>query len=400
MFLILVLPARADGNEDCLVPFAALETMENADGDQVAINASEPGKLRVAWNEGDEARDTGFDAPSREAAPTIPPLPVKLQEVPPAILKALHECGRTVRSDSVRPPLSRVQLCGKRGEVVGTDGLQLLVFRGFAFPFADDRLVPAVPVFGGREWAAETAVRIGQSATHVFVEAGPWIAVLTIDGSVRFPDVSRMLPKSQGAAQLQLSEADAEALSRLCEEAGDRGESPPRIHLQFGPRPKAIATIASSARKSSVPLGRSQCTGATMTVALARRFLARAIQLGFRRLQVDEPGGQVFFREDDRAYLVAGLSPDPTERLSSSDGSASATRKGDKTMTPKKNGDASHGAADTEESLDPLIEAEAVREAMAELGRRLGRLMSSLRQFHRQRRVFQTVASQYLSRNR
>ncbi len=60
-------------------------------------------------------------------------------------------------------------------------------------------------------------------------------------------------------------------------------------------------------------------------------------------------------------------------------------------MPSSKNGHATTDPGDGEEVLDPIAEAEAVKAALGEAGRRVGRLIASLRQIHKQRRVLQTA---------
>ena len=60
-------------------------------------------------------------------------------------------------------------------------------------------------------------------------------------------------------------------------------------------------------------------------------------------------------------------------------------------MNPDKNGRASSDPPAPEEVLDPLTEAEALRAALAEVGRRFGRLVASLRHFQKQRRALQSA---------
>ncbi|MFO0825301.1 MAG: hypothetical protein U0792_19630 [Gemmataceae bacterium] len=83
--------------------------------------------------------------------PVSPPL----NSVPATLLSALHECGRSAARINGRYALSRIQVQGKAGRVTGTDGKAALLWRGFPFPFADDLLVPALPVFGSKPLTPE-----------------------------------------------------------------------------------------------------------------------------------------------------------------------------------------------------------------------------------------------------
>ncbi len=48
-----------------------------------------------------------------------------------------------------------------------------------------------------------------------------------------------------------------------------------------------------------------------------------------------------------------------------------------------------HTHETVDDAIDPLAEAEALRAALSEAGRRLGRLLAGLRQFQKQRRALQ-----------
>lgn len=60
-------------------------------------------------------------------------------------------------------------------------------------------------------------------------------------------------------------------------------------------------------------------------------------------------------------------------------------------MNSERNGNPSTDQPLVDEALDPLAEAEALRTALAEVARRVGRLISALRQFQKQRRALQTA---------
>ena len=76
-------------------------------------------------------------------------------------LAALHEATRSAARDGVRFALQRVLLSGSKGEVVASDGRQLLVQGGFSFPWTADLLVPATGLFGCKELNADSPVQVG-----------------------------------------------------------------------------------------------------------------------------------------------------------------------------------------------------------------------------------------------
>ena len=60
-------------------------------------------------------------------------------------------------------------------------------------------------------------------------------------------------------------------------------------------------------------------------------------------------------------------------------------------MNPENNGGSATENSPVDDVLDPLTEAEALRTALAEVARRVGRLIASLRQFQKQRRALQSA---------
>src|SRR5262249_18383622 len=117
---------------------------------------------------------------------------------------------------SVRHPpryaLDHVQLRGQAGQLIASDGKQLLVQGGWQLPFAEDLLVPALPVFAARELAGADAVRPGRAGPWLVVEAGSWSVRLQVNAEGRFPDVQRIVPQGPAPTRLLLDEADAQFL--------------------------------------------------------------------------------------------------------------------------------------------------------------------------------------------
>ena len=149
--LELAVPAqatRSTGNAELVVSAKVLEEAEGTTDDVVEIR--DEGKLKGTawWPVGDGIRSDPIELilPGKHHSP----LPRPAQTVPMSaqFQVALHECGRCAARDDGRFALSKVQLRGKAGRIAGTDGQAAILFDGFTFPFPDDLLVPAVPLFG------------------------------------------------------------------------------------------------------------------------------------------------------------------------------------------------------------------------------------------------------------
>jgi hypothetical protein len=389
---------EAIGPAACLViPFAAFATLEGASGGAVKLEEFEPGCVRCLWTERGVSKELSLESLPVEDEHELKPVPPTWQAVDPTFLAALHACGATTGPAGNRFALSRIQLRGREGRVVGTDGRQLLLRGGFTLPFTDNVLIPAVPVFGSRELAEETAIRIGRTDDHVVVSVGPWTVWLTIDMTARFPDVTAVIPRGTRAARLLIADEDAAAILRLLEREPRDSEEP--VCLRLGPRPMLRLEAKDNARGSDLWLSQSSSSGPEHAVLVERQHLARALALGLREVRAAPDQTPVHFVNRSTSYVVASMeakSASPAETATApSDVSlptvSSPIEEGDPPMTREKNG---HPPLDPAgEVMDPIAEAEALRAALTEAGRRLGRLVVSLRQIQKRQRVFQTAWS-------
>src|SRR5439155_8332470 len=121
-----------------------LAEIEGRSDTPVALEEVGPGKGRARWATNGESLVRDFDTIKPDSLPPFPILPKQFTPQPPEFLTALDEAARTAARDTARYSLLRMQLRGKSGSVVGTDGRQLLVFGGFTLPWDDNVLVPRV----------------------------------------------------------------------------------------------------------------------------------------------------------------------------------------------------------------------------------------------------------------
>lgn len=396
--LALTLPGAAGPAERLVVPLATIAALEGTDGGAAVLEAADGGVVRCRWQERGEPREIQSEAPPTPRAPSALPAADNLDAVDPSLLAALEACGQTAnRAGDTRFALTRLQLRGRDGEVVGTDGHQLLIWGGFGFPFQEDLLVPAVPIFGSRDLAGEQNVRLGRNAGHVVVRAGPWTVWLALDTAARFPDVHRVLPRTSRAARLVLDDVDAEALLRDLREARDPGEDVPAVVLELGPRPAVRWPAHVPGRRGPFSLLRSTAAGPEVRVSLDPRLLARALSLGFREARCASAEAPLLFCDGRRRYLVVNGGPAPAAGPTARPGlpapgtAAPVPHNGDELVTSDKNSDLPSDPPPGDEALDPLAEAEALRAALAEVGRRAARLVASLRQLQKHRRALHTA---------
>jgi hypothetical protein len=161
----------------------------------------------------------------------------------------------------VRFATNRVLLRGRDGTLVVTDGRQLLLQGGFRFPWKEDRYLPALPVFGGRELPRDQAVALGLLKGRIALEVGPWLFDFGVEDRLRFPDVDRVLPNAKSAlTRLHLDARDVEdSIRRLPSLPGHEDPQRP-VTLDLG---ETIAVRSHSEKEESaeVLLSRSKWEG-------------------------------------------------------------------------------------------------------------------------------------------
>jgi hypothetical protein len=410
--------------ETLFFPADVLADIEGKNG-SVTLEASEEGKGEARWDDAGVPRCRPFDTVKPERMPDLPVIPANFQPIEPAFLHALAEAARTTARDGVRYALTRIQVRGRRGQLVATDGRQLLMQGGFSLPWPEDVLIPALPLFVSRDLPASEPIAIGRTDKHVSLRIGPWTFHLEIDSNGRYPNAETVIPRiDQAASRLHLSEDDARFLSHVLPRLpGDKDDSSP-VTLDLGQEVVLRARGERSPPLNEVVLSGSSCEGSPVRVACNLRFLWRVVQLGFRDLIVCNATTPLVCRDETRTYLFmpldGALPPAPDAvRIVSGESVSLPTRAKPKSQPetaqpqpqpersratmprPQSNGDdPRNGPASVPpspipspetEPLDPLMEAEALRSLLHDAQMRLGRLLAALKQQRRHNRALRTA---------
>jgi hypothetical protein len=249
-----------------------LQELEGPPKETVTLEAGAKGAVKARWNEGVVPRMRSFTVSEPKAPTALPSLPAELTPLPVTFLKVLDQARRCTARDSTRYALAKLQFRGASGEVVATDGRQLLIQSGFALPWDEDVLVPALAVFGNRELAHADPVRMGKTATHVCVQAGPWTFFLAIDRDGRYPRVNDVIPRPDKAAtHCQLMPSDAAFLARTLFRMVDTKDEDQAVTLDLNSRVVVRARPGDQERSTEVVLEHSTVTGPAVRVATNAR---------------------------------------------------------------------------------------------------------------------------------
>jgi len=228
------------------------------------------------------------------------------------LLAALDFAAATTDPDAVRYALGCIRLSGKTGQLAASDGRQMYLHGGFSFPWEESLLVPRSTVFGYRELPQDQPVGIGRAGDWVAFAVGPWTIYLRINKDGRFPDIDRHIPCTDTAvARCQFSASDAHFLLKTlpklpCDE--DSNTWPVTVELNGAMIVRA--KMSTQAEPTELLLSQASIQGGPARINTNRRYLARALKLGFRELSIFDPQSPVVCQDDRRLYLWAPLEPD------------------------------------------------------------------------------------------
>jgi hypothetical protein len=302
---------RLDGSfpeHEFWLPFEFLKETEGNRNDAVLLDPISDG-VNVHWVVDSVPQTRTFIIENAPDAITLPE--VDFTDNAPELLVALKEAAQTCDHSSTRYALSCIQLRGEAGEVVATDGHQLLVEGGFQFPWDDNVLIPGSKLLTHREFRTGDSVKISRAEDVVVLNVGPWTAWMSIEKERRFPEIDQVIPNVNAAiATVSIPQDDGDFLARVVKQlpANDEQHSPVTVDLN--------GSIAVRARTdgAKIPtelvLTRSSRTGDPVRFCTDRKLLARAMQLGFDGLHVFGPDSPVLCIQGDRKFVWMLLDKD------------------------------------------------------------------------------------------
>ena len=408
------LDADARGSGAVALPVDALADIEGKDDSSVVLEAIEPDRTVVRWTDRGIPQTREYTVPALDALADFPESPRSWSEIPAGLLDALAEAASTCCADSTRYALNSILLRASTGEIVATDGHQILIQGGFEFPFTGDVLVKRSLIFA-KALPRDHPISIGKTDTFVVLRAGPWTVFLEIQTEARFPRVDQAIPDATATAtRLCLDVGDAtflnQALDRL--PGADVLHSPATLDLNG--RVAVRARGADQTQATELVLAHSSYTGTPVRINANREFLARAIRLGFSEVEIVDADSPVVCRDRERTFCFQPLSKeaaigpsDDVIRIDSPSPQPRPTPRSDAphqgespvpdTTIPVKSPSPETGRPPAGEHPDPgslaglIQESEELHEALSDAKARTGRLVVALRKHRRRERLVSTT---------
>lgn len=405
----------AGPDKTIVMPMSAIADIEGTSSERVelAVGAKSGGAATFTTKEG--KRETlSFETLKPGKQHELPHRPPSRHYVQAELLKALHECGRSASRDQGRFILNHLQVRGRAGYVIGTDSKQALAWGGFDFGFSEDILIPAIPVFGARDWPDVEKVGIGLHDNHFVVEVGSWAVFLPVNSTGKYPDVFSVAPKKGTGTVARIDDQDAESLLELLPVLPAAKEESGPVTLDLDCDTVTIrARDSEGAPPSEIVLDRSKASGPGVQVAVARKALHRAFELGCRTLRISSSRQVLAGEGVERLFLAATLDtglivlPDKkatrlntsksgvSKTTSPSAQSHSTTERSDAVKAHESNGRSHPDSNESSggEALDALVEAEALRGVLADASARANRLVALLKQNRKEKKALASVYS-------
>jgi hypothetical protein len=280
-------------------------------------------------------------------------------------------------------------------------------------------------------------VEIGRTDNHVVIHIGAWTMWFNIEKVGRFPSIENVIPDPATATtRLVLSDNDAEYLLGVVPRLPSHDADHDPVTVDLNGHVAVLAKSEGDSPMTQVVLSNSRRTGAELRWQTNRKFLARAVRLGFREVCLHGAETPPVCRDEHRAYVWALLVADkalaptdnmvsltspvstvvaiaqrqripaprrhhqPTERTTCmSHNLIAATLAG--SATPPVNGSAQpvedpNEPADQSTSFGTVLrEAEAVKTSLRDAHGQVGRLITALKRHRRQSKLVQTTLASH-----
>ena len=391
-----------------VLPGQALDDFEGAKDAEVALTLQGNDLVQARWNDGGVPQSRDYATVPLDKLSPFPEEPKKFTALDTTFLKALDDASQTASHENSRFALKNLQLRGKAGELASTNGRELLLQRGFAFPFKDDVLIPSIGVFGGRELAGEP-VAMGKSDKHVCLRVGPWKFFFEINDAARFPRIESAIPMFAGKSTiLRMAPDDASFLIHALPRLPGR-EDNEQVTVDLNGHAAIRAREEDQNRVTELRLSRSEVVGPAVRFVSNRQFLAHALRLGLTEFHVTRPDSPIVGRDKTRLFVwvpldqSAAIPPkDDATRIDSINNTETTPEPTQRRMTmpaQQPNGHGTNGTSETDAArqerggsiVELITEAEELRTVMLDASARLTRLLSGLKQHRRQSRAVQAA---------
>jgi hypothetical protein len=299
-------PGAFDADEVAL----PLDALASCEGKSRAVVLTQTGDGHVEVTPaGDGGSPPGHFHVRNPEVPQVPAWPDTDAANGPELLVALERAVQIASKENGRLALSRLQLRGRKGDVVASDGRQLLIQGGFSFPWQEDILVASAPVFAAPE-LGKGGLRVARSAGHVLFRTGPWTVACKVAPGERYPAVDAVVPPRRSATTAwRLGPGERATLVRSLPKLPGGRDAVAPVAVDLGTPVVLRAAGEGPERPVEMPLSGSRVEGRPLRFRTDRHFLRTACRLGFEEVELTGPERPAVCRDARRVYAWMLLGP-------------------------------------------------------------------------------------------
>lgn len=404
--------------ESILVPQQFFDDCEGRKNEEVVLENQKNGGVTAQCRGGKIPQLFQYEAQHLKDVTLFPARPERMASNDPALLAALACAAEVADRNPVRYATDCLELAGKAGTVVGTDGAQLLIESGFCFPWETPQLVPASKFFAFAELPLYQQVEVGITGKWFALAVGNWALWLPLREEGRFPKVVDIVrPADAAQHRCRLSEADTDFLTlSLPDLPADESLNYP-VTIELNGRVTLRGKAEGQPQPTELVLPGSTAEGEPAQYSVNRKYLVRALKLGLREFCFFGPGTPVQARSDRRTYVWMPLNNESIVQGSAqairvesqpANGAPAATsptpRK--KTVTKSTTSQADEKPAaeaagakrrrascepQTVSCVSPIEQAKALRASLRDSIAKTNELIRTLKRQQRQSKVVQTT---------
>lgn len=288
--------------------FQLLKAVEGTKPDPLSLDRDDKGAAIARWHDGPVPRVLTEDPPHVDAGAVFPSPPTIWSSNPPTLWRALSAAYGTTDPDSSRYALGCIQLRGKGGTVAATDGSQLYRERGFQFGWEEEVLIRGLKLFATKELPTDQPIETALHDKRVVLRSGAWTFWLPVQEG-RFPRVDDAVPSpSQTKTRLTLPPAQQQFLRENLPRLQGEGH-PPCVTLDLNGHIAVRSRESEAAEPTQLTLTRASYDGEPLQVVSARRYLQRAMDLGFQEVHFCDPAAAIVCRDGNRDYTWIAVDP-------------------------------------------------------------------------------------------
>gem|GEM_PF-354784 len=292
------------------ITLAALAACEGSKGTEtVEFTRQSDTQVLARWQDRNVPQSLVMDVGQTEFEPP-PSIPSVWAENFPQLATALADAMEVTDESTARYSLNCVQLRASDGRIAATDSSQLLLQHGFNFPWDGEVLVPATSIFKPREFWSGSSIRIGKTADSVVFDTAPWTIWLTTNKEGRFPRVEDIVPAADTATtRMVIEDRDVDFLLNTLPRLPLTESVHRAVTVELNGHVALLARGEDSSPVTRAILSHAHREGDELRWLTNRDYLQRAVQLGFRTVDLRGNEAPALCRDASRVFVWSLLTP-------------------------------------------------------------------------------------------